>query len=166
MPSSQSLLKLLARGRDDALTRFAIATALLDEGAANEAVTHLRAALEHDPDYSAAWKMLGKALTEAGDLPGRVHAVLFGDGGQSLGGGGTEAGKQPRTLGSEAGDLSHRRGRGEGDAQAQQGPDGVRLHVPIHLHAGGGHYSPIYPARSRISKSHSAARRGRAYLRG
>ena len=47
--------------RDGALLRYSLGVALLDNGAAGEAVTQLRAALEFDPNYSAAWKLLGKA---------------------------------------------------------------------------------------------------------
>jgi len=31
-------------------------------------IPHLKAALEYDPEYSAAWKVLGKALSEIGDI--------------------------------------------------------------------------------------------------
>lgn len=36
-------------------------------GHAAEAIPHLRAAIEFDSEYSAAWKILGKALVETGD---------------------------------------------------------------------------------------------------
>jgi Tfp pilus assembly protein PilF len=61
-----ALEKLLAAGRDDALLRFSLGNACLAEGDAAAAVGHLRAALEHDPGYSAAWKLLGKALESQG----------------------------------------------------------------------------------------------------
>ena len=35
-------------------------------GDADAAVTHLAAATRHDPEYSAAWKLLGKALLACG----------------------------------------------------------------------------------------------------
>ena len=58
---------MLAAGRDDALLRFSLGLQYLQAGQAERAVEHLRRAVAHDADYSAAWKLLGKALTEAGD---------------------------------------------------------------------------------------------------
>jgi predicted Zn-dependent protease len=57
---------MLAAGQDNALLRFSLGQALLKDGDAARAVEHLRAAVTHDPKYSAAWKLLGKALGEAG----------------------------------------------------------------------------------------------------
>ncbi|MGN6828569.1 tetratricopeptide repeat protein [Paucibacter sp. M5-1] len=57
---------LLARGRDDALLRFGLGKACLDEGDAAAAAVHLQKATEHKPDYTAAWKLLGKALLAQG----------------------------------------------------------------------------------------------------
>ena len=52
---------------DGALLRYSLGAALLDAGEAVEAVMQLREALTFDPDYSAAWKLLGKAQLAAGD---------------------------------------------------------------------------------------------------
>ncbi|WP_206211992.1 tetratricopeptide repeat protein [Wenzhouxiangella sp. XN24] len=59
-----ALEKMLASGRDDAVLRFSLGSACLKEGDASAAAVHLRRAVEHDPAYSAAWKLLGKALLE------------------------------------------------------------------------------------------------------
>jgi predicted Zn-dependent protease len=67
-----ALEKLLAAGRDDALLRFSLGNACLREGDAAAAAGHFRRAVEHDPAYSAAWKLLGRALDESGD---RVRAA-------------------------------------------------------------------------------------------
>ena len=56
---------MLASGRDNALLRFSLGNAYLKQGDAVNAAVHLRRAVEHDPSYSAAWKLLGKALTDA-----------------------------------------------------------------------------------------------------
>lgn len=56
---------LLAQGKDNALLRFGLGTQYLKDGEAGRAIEHLRAAVAHDPDYSAAWKLLGKALEAA-----------------------------------------------------------------------------------------------------
>lgn len=65
---------LLAGGRDNALLRYSLGNAYLQAGNPAKAVEQLRAALDHDPDYSAAWKALGRALTEA-DRPADAVAA-------------------------------------------------------------------------------------------
>jgi Flp pilus assembly protein TadD len=72
-------LRTLCGGpRDGALLRFSLGTALLAAGHAVEAATELRRAVAFDPHYSAAWKLLGRALVESGDPAGARQA--FGDG--------------------------------------------------------------------------------------
>jgi len=56
---------LLASGKDGALLRFGLGMQYLAEGDAGRAAEHLRAAVALDPAYSAAWKLLGKALTQS-----------------------------------------------------------------------------------------------------
>jgi len=56
---------MLAAGRDNALLRFSLGNEYLKAGDAAQAAEHLRRAVEHDPKYSAAWKLLGKALTDS-----------------------------------------------------------------------------------------------------
>lgn len=55
---------MLAQGRDSALLRFSLGNEYLKQGDARKAAEHLRRAVEHDPNYSAAWKLLGKALAD------------------------------------------------------------------------------------------------------
>lgn len=62
----ENLQKMLAQGRDSALLRYGLGTEYLKLGAHAEAITHLRTATTLDPGYSAAWKMLGKALSDSG----------------------------------------------------------------------------------------------------
>jgi Tfp pilus assembly protein PilF len=64
--SAAPLEKLLAAGKDSALLRFGLGSAYLATGDHLRAAEHLRRALVFDPSYSAAWKLLGKALTAAG----------------------------------------------------------------------------------------------------
>jgi Tfp pilus assembly protein PilF len=61
-----ALEKLLAEGRDDALLRFSLGNACLAEGDASTAAVHFSKAVEHDPGYSAAWKLLGQSLAQGG----------------------------------------------------------------------------------------------------
>ena len=60
------LQKLLDGGKDNALLRFGLGFEYLRAGDASTAISHLQQAVTFDPTYSAAWKMLGKALAEAG----------------------------------------------------------------------------------------------------
>ncbi|MBI2312807.1 MAG: tetratricopeptide repeat protein [Betaproteobacteria bacterium] len=80
MPSAaiQTLSKMLEAGKDNALLRFSLGSEYLKVGEAENAVSHLRRAVEHDPGYSAAWKLLGKALTEAGRLKEALEAYRRG----------------------------------------------------------------------------------------
>ena len=66
MATLDNLLKLIGTPRDGALLRFSLGNELLKAGDAVQAVVHLRAAVEKDPYYSAAWKVLGKALADSG----------------------------------------------------------------------------------------------------
>jgi Tfp pilus assembly protein PilF len=61
-----NLKNMLAQGQDNLLLRFGLGQALLKDGQAEQAIEHLRAALDFDRNHSAAWKLLGKAYTETG----------------------------------------------------------------------------------------------------
>lgn len=64
MPSIADFESMLLQGRDNALLRFSLGNEYLKQGDAAKAAEHLRRAVEHDPNYSAAWKLLGRALTD------------------------------------------------------------------------------------------------------
>ncbi|MDH4559593.1 tetratricopeptide repeat protein [Pseudomonas sp. BN411] len=64
----EGLEKMLAKGVDNPLLRFGLGKGYLDQGDAAQAALHLRRCVEQDPKYSAAWKLLGKALEANGDL--------------------------------------------------------------------------------------------------
>ena len=57
---------ILAGGQDNALLRFSLGSAYLQNAQAATAAEHLRKAIEFDSKYSAAWKLLAKALTQSG----------------------------------------------------------------------------------------------------
>lgn len=59
---------MLESGQDSAMLRLSLANALVAAGRTNEAILHLERALGQDPDYSAAWKLLGKVLLAAGEV--------------------------------------------------------------------------------------------------
>ena len=56
------LLKMLENGEDNLLLRFGLGQTFLKQGDNQQAVEHLQKAVEFDPQHSAAWKLLGKAL--------------------------------------------------------------------------------------------------------
>ena len=64
----EKLEKMLAEGRDSALLRFGLGDACLKENDAEQAAVHLAHATVQQPGYSAAWKLLGKALQQLGRL--------------------------------------------------------------------------------------------------
>lgn len=64
MDMTENLQNMLDQGQDNLLLRFGLGQGLLKKGRTDEAIVHLEKALEFDPAYSAAWKLLGKALAE------------------------------------------------------------------------------------------------------
>ncbi len=65
--TTDALEKMLAKGVDNSLLRFGLGKGYLDVGDASKAAEHLQRCVEHDPQYSAAWKLLGKAQQSAGN---------------------------------------------------------------------------------------------------
>ena len=58
------LEKLLGTPRDGALLRYSLGLEHAKAGNTQRAIEYLRDAVARDPLYSAAWKALGKALTD------------------------------------------------------------------------------------------------------
>ncbi len=58
----KALEEMLAKGNDNLLLRYTLGTVCLKQGAVEEAVGHLEAALKQDSEHSASWKAYGKAL--------------------------------------------------------------------------------------------------------
>lgn len=56
---------LLAAGQDSASLRFALANHYLKDGSTTRAVEHAEVAVSLDPNYSAAWRLLGQAQVAA-----------------------------------------------------------------------------------------------------
>ncbi len=69
---------MLRAGKDSALLRFSLGNEYLKVGNAEAAVPHLRAAVALDDGYSAAWKLLGKALAATADSEGAMDAYRSG----------------------------------------------------------------------------------------
>lgn len=70
----EPLEKMLAKGMDNPMLRFGLGKGYLDAGEPGRAAGHLRRCVEQDRNYSAAWKLLGKALQAEGDLAGARDA--------------------------------------------------------------------------------------------
>ncbi|ALM86770.1 tetratricopeptide repeat protein [Bordetella sp. N] len=64
------LLAMLAAGKDNLLLRYSLGKAYAEQGNHEAATEHLRAALAFDPQYSVAWKWLGKARLGLDDRAG------------------------------------------------------------------------------------------------
>lgn len=77
-PRIESLQKMLDGPRDGALLRFSLGNEYLKAGVPTLASQHFRVAVERDPQYSAAWKALGKALAEAGEVEAALSAYEKG----------------------------------------------------------------------------------------
>jgi Tfp pilus assembly protein PilF len=78
MDAVQRFEALLAAGKDGALLRFSLGMQYLKDSDAARAAEHLRVAVQKDPDYSAAWKLLGRALEASGDRDGAAQAYRSG----------------------------------------------------------------------------------------
>ena len=59
-----ALEKLLGGPRDSAMLRLTLARQLYAQQQPNAAIEHLRQAVSQQPDYSAAWKLLGTYLAQ------------------------------------------------------------------------------------------------------
>lgn len=78
MSMIESFEIMLAQGKDNPLLRFSLGNAYLKAGVIDKATMHLRAAVVQDGNYSAAWKLLGKALSQTSDVVGAKEAYLHG----------------------------------------------------------------------------------------
>ncbi|MEQ1880098.1 MAG: hypothetical protein ABL878_03915 [Burkholderiales bacterium] len=74
----RNLEKLLSEGKESALLRFSLGNEYLKLGEKWVAVYQLRRALEIDPTYSAAWKVLGNALSTLGAYHSAMDAYRQG----------------------------------------------------------------------------------------
>ena len=73
-----SLLKLVGTPRDGALLRFSLGSEYLKGADLVSAIAHLEVAVEKDPGYSAAWKLLGRAFSESGRTDQALSAYRKG----------------------------------------------------------------------------------------
>jgi len=74
----ENLEAMRARGQDSALLRYSLGNEYLKQGETDQAIVHLAEAVRQDPDYSAGWKLYGKALAEAGRSADAIKALSQG----------------------------------------------------------------------------------------
>ncbi len=77
-PIIENFEKMLLAGRDGALLRFGLGNEYFKLAAYPSAITHFTQAVALDASYSAAWKMLGKALVAAGRHDEAITAYQHG----------------------------------------------------------------------------------------
>lgn len=78
MNTIENFKALLASGRDNALLRYALGNEYLKTGDAQQAAEHLEVAVGMDPEYSAAWKLLGKVRVELEQVQAAIEAYENG----------------------------------------------------------------------------------------
>ena len=93
----ENLEAMLARGQDSALLRFSLGNAYYGDGDPEAALPHLERALAQDPAYSAAWKLYGRCLADAGKHREAVEAFDKGIG-VAEGRGDIQAAKEMRVF--------------------------------------------------------------------
>ncbi len=69
---------MLASGTDNTLLRYGLGNAYLQKQDFEKAAEHLAEAVALDPDYSAAWKLYGKALAESSATEAAMDAYRAG----------------------------------------------------------------------------------------
>lgn len=70
--------KMIAAGKDGALLRYGLGNEYFKAGDFGMATAHLQRAVALDRNYSAAWKLLGKALSELGQFAAALKAYEDG----------------------------------------------------------------------------------------
>lgn len=78
MSMLERLQAMLDQGQDNLLLRFGLGNEHFKAGHWQQAEAHLRAALEHDANYSAAWKLLGRSLASAGQHAQAIEVLRQG----------------------------------------------------------------------------------------
>ncbi|MCJ7556330.1 MAG: hypothetical protein MUP90_05380 [Gammaproteobacteria bacterium] len=78
MASVENLLALMERGTDSALLRYSLAGEMRKQNDLAGALPHAQKAVQMQPDFSAAWKLLGKILAESGDTAMAAEAYSSG----------------------------------------------------------------------------------------
>ena len=78
MATLETFEKMLEKGPDNALLRYSLANACISADRHSDAIEHLCKAVEHDNQYSAAWKLLGRCYFDTEDYRNAVSAYESG----------------------------------------------------------------------------------------
>ena len=78
MPNKETFLGMLEKGTDNALLRYSLGNAYFADKEYEKSAEHFAVAVEHDPAYSAAWKLLGRCYIEMARYPEAVKALQSG----------------------------------------------------------------------------------------
>ena len=78
MSNIEKFKSLLDSGNDNALLRYSLGNEYYKAGYFVKAIVHLKKATELKNDYSAAWKLYGKALTENNQETEAIEAYKQG----------------------------------------------------------------------------------------
>lgn len=73
-----NLEKMLFAGDDTAMLRFGLGNAYFQQKDFHSAIPHLQKAIQHDNEYSAAWKLLGKSLLQCDEKDQAIYAFEQG----------------------------------------------------------------------------------------
>ncbi len=77
-PALVTFERMLASGKDGALLRFSLGNEYMKAGDTARAALHLQRAVDFDGDYTAAWKLLGRALADSGRRDEALEAYRSG----------------------------------------------------------------------------------------
>lgn len=78
MTMQDRLQAMIDAGQDTPLARFTLGELCYKNGEYARAIAHLAEAVHQDPEYSAAWKLYGHALLDAGDIEHAVEVLEHG----------------------------------------------------------------------------------------
>jgi len=78
MSTTDTFLAMLDSGMDNALLRYSLGNAYFGEKDYEKSVEHIKVAIEHDPNYSVAWKVLGRCYIELGRYDDAVVTLQRG----------------------------------------------------------------------------------------
>ena len=78
MSNIDTFKSLLEKGNDNALLRYSLGNEYIKEGKFTEAIQHLSKAIDLNENYSAAWKLYAKALSENNQIKDAISAYEKG----------------------------------------------------------------------------------------
>lgn len=78
MSNIETFKTLLEKGDDNALLRYSLGNEYVKASDFEEAIIHLKKAIEFNQNYSAAWKLYGKALSENHQIKEAINAYEKG----------------------------------------------------------------------------------------